>query len=122
LKLFFLQDTFDPKKTMIIIRSLVPGGVAHIDGRLEPGDRLVSVNGVNVFNASLDVAVQSLTGAPKGIVRLSVFKPERFGESSTDHDQVCTQTSRFEAWFTFVIKRVVHVQCVVRHLSVNSVL
>lgn len=85
---------------MIIIRSLVPGGVAHIDGRLEPGDRLVSVNGVSVYSASLDVAVQSLTGAPKGIVRLSVLKPERFGESSTDHDQVCTQIIGCEAWFS----------------------
>lgn len=73
---------------MIIIRSLVPGGMAQLDGRLEPGDRLVAVNGISVYNVGLDVAVQALMGAPKGLVRLAVLKPERFGESSTDYDQV----------------------------------
>jgi C-terminal processing protease CtpA/Prc len=79
----------DSQATMIIIRSLVPGGVAQMDGRLEPGDRLVSVNGINVYNSSLETAVQALTGAPRGVVRITVFKPEKFGESSTDNDQVC---------------------------------
>jgi len=69
---------------MIIIRSLVPGGAAELDGRLEPGDRLVFVNEVSVYNANLDVAVQSLMGAPRGVVRLTVLKSEKFGESSTD--------------------------------------
>jgi len=73
---------------MIIIRSLVPGGMAQRDGRLEPGDRLISVNGINLFNASLEEAVQALKGAPQGIVTLCVLKPERFGESSTDYEQV----------------------------------
>jgi len=78
----------NPGKQMIIIRSLVPGCAAQLDGRLEPGDRLISVNDVNLFNATLAEAVQALKGAPNGVVTLRVLKPERFGESSTDGGQV----------------------------------
>ena len=52
------QDPQDPKETVIVIRSLVPGGVAEEDGQLTPGDRLLSVNDVNLSHASLDEAVQ----------------------------------------------------------------
>jgi len=78
------QDSMNPGKQMIIIRSLVPDGMAQHDGRLEPGDRLISVNGINVFNATLEEAVQALKGAPRGVVTLQVLKPAHFGESSTD--------------------------------------
>ena len=44
-------------ETVIVIRSLVPGGVAQQDGRLIPGDRLMFVNEVNLAHASLDEAV-----------------------------------------------------------------
>jgi len=60
------QDPFDCSSTLIVIRSLVPGGVAQIDGRLIPGDRLLFVNDTRLENASLDAAVQALKGAPKG--------------------------------------------------------
>lgn len=65
----------NPSETVIVIRSLVPGGVAQMDGRLIPGDRLLSVNSVALDNASLDQAVQALKGAQKGIVRIAVAKP-----------------------------------------------
>jgi multiple PDZ domain protein len=45
-------------ETVIVIRSLVPGGVAAWDGRILPGDRLMFVNEVNLSHASLDEAVQ----------------------------------------------------------------
>ncbi|CRK94996.1 CLUMA_CG008482, isoform A [Clunio marinus] len=69
------QDPLDPNDTLIVIRSLVPGGVAQIDGRLIPGDRLLFVNETRLENASLDQAVQALKGAPKGIVRIGIAKP-----------------------------------------------
>ncbi|XP_055841787.1 patj homolog [Episyrphus balteatus] len=69
------QDPIDPNDTLIVIRSLVPGGVAQLDGRLIPGDRLLFVNSINLENASLDQAVQALKGAPKGTVRIGVAKP-----------------------------------------------
>ncbi|CAH0562336.1 unnamed protein product [Brassicogethes aeneus] len=69
------QDPIDPNDTVIVIRSLVPGGVAQLDGRLIPGDRLLFVNDTVLENASLDQAVQALKGAPKGVVRIGVAKP-----------------------------------------------
>lgn len=65
----------NPNETVIVIRSLVPGGVAQVDGQLIPGDRLLFVNDIALENASLDQAVQALKGAPKGTVRIGVAKP-----------------------------------------------
>ncbi|KAF8794088.1 Patj like protein [Argiope bruennichi] len=75
------QDPMNPNETVIVIRSLVPGGVAQQDGRLIPGDRLLFVNDINLENASLDAAVQALKGAPKGVVRIGVAKPLPLPES-----------------------------------------
>lgn len=69
------QDPMDPASTVIIIRSLVPGGVAEKDGRLLPGDRLMFVNDANLENSSLEEAVQALKGAPSGTVKIGVAKP-----------------------------------------------
>ncbi|XP_073871868.1 multiple PDZ domain protein isoform X15 [Macaca fascicularis] len=69
------QDPIDPASTVIIIRSLVPGGIAEKDGRLLPGDRLMFVNDVNLENSSLEEAVEALKGAPSGTVRIGVAKP-----------------------------------------------
>lgn len=72
----------NPNDTVIVIRSLVPGGVAQQDGRLLPGDRLLFVNNQNLENASLEQAVQALKGAPKGIVIVGVAKPLPLSESA----------------------------------------
>ncbi|XP_059469867.1 inaD-like protein isoform X2 [Neocloeon triangulifer] len=69
------QDPMNPSETVIVIRSLVPGGVAQQDGRLIPGDRLLFVNNTSLENASLDRAVQALKGATRGVVRIGVAKP-----------------------------------------------
>ncbi|XP_054989703.1 multiple PDZ domain protein isoform X2 [Sorex araneus] len=69
------QDPIDPASTVIVIRSLVPGGIAEKDGRLLPGDRLMFVNDVNLENSSLEEAVQALKGAPSGTVKIGVAKP-----------------------------------------------
>uniref|UniRef100_A0A8C6URP2 Multiple PDZ domain crumbs cell polarity complex component n=1 Tax=Neogobius melanostomus TaxID=47308 RepID=A0A8C6URP2_9GOBI len=69
------QDPVDPSKTVIVIRSLVPNGVAELDGRLLPGDRLIYVNTTNLENASLEDAVQALKGAKFGKVQIGVSKP-----------------------------------------------
>ncbi|XP_048852422.1 multiple PDZ domain protein-like isoform X3 [Brienomyrus brachyistius] len=68
------QDPADLAKTVIVIRSLVPDGVADLDGRLYPGDRLVSVNGADLADAGLEEAVRALKGAPAGAVRLGITK------------------------------------------------
>ncbi|XP_078251915.1 multiple PDZ domain protein isoform X6 [Rhinoraja longicauda] len=69
------QDPVDPLRTVIVIRSLVPSGVAEQDGRLLPGDRLMFVNNINLENATLEEAVQALKGASGGSVRIGVAKP-----------------------------------------------
>ncbi|XP_069818062.1 multiple PDZ domain protein isoform X3 [Dendropsophus ebraccatus] len=69
------QDPIDPASTVIVIRSLVPGGVAEQDGRLLPGDRLMYVNDINLEHACLEEAVQALKGAPAGTVSIGVAKP-----------------------------------------------
>ncbi|XP_033115091.1 multiple PDZ domain protein-like isoform X2 [Anneissia japonica] len=69
------QDPTNSSQIVIVIRSLVPGGVAETDGRLLPGDRLISVNDSNLENCNLDIAVQALKGAPIGVVRIGVAKP-----------------------------------------------
>ncbi|NXX97340.1 MPDZ protein, partial [Centropus bengalensis] len=68
-------DPVDPANIVIVIRSLVPGGVAEQDGRLLPGDRLMFVNDINLENGSLEEAVQALKGAPAGTVKIGVAKP-----------------------------------------------
>ncbi|XP_026124036.1 patj homolog isoform X2 [Carassius auratus] len=68
-------DPMDPLKTVIVIRSLVPNGIAEQDGCLLPGDRLMYVNNINLGSASLEEAVQALKGADLGTVRIGVAKP-----------------------------------------------
>ena len=90
---------------MVVVRSLVPGGVAHADGRLRPGDRLLAVNGVALHcncggtagtngtngtggvstngsgsrsGGELACALAALRSAPCGIVRLELVRPVRF--------------------------------------------
>ncbi|KAM6182197.1 multiple PDZ domain protein [Erethizon dorsatum] len=69
------QDPVDPACTVIVIRSLVPGGIAEKDGRLLPGDRLMFVNDINLEHSSLEEAVEALKGAVPGTVRIGVAKP-----------------------------------------------
>ncbi|KAF5292771.1 hypothetical protein FQA39_LY13816 [Lamprigera yunnana] len=79
------QDPLDPKATVIVIRSLVPNGVAEIDGRLKPGDRLVSVNEKIIKNANLDQAVQALKGTLPGKVKIGISKPLPLSRPSDSH-------------------------------------
>ncbi|XP_062333566.1 multiple PDZ domain protein [Osmerus eperlanus] len=69
------QDPEDSAKTVLVIRSLVPGGVADMDGSLLPGDRLMFVNDTDLESASLDHAVQVLKSTSYGTVRIGVAKP-----------------------------------------------
>ena len=83
----------NPNETVIVIRSLVPGGVAQVDGQLIPGDRLLFVNDIELENATLDQAVQALKGAPKGVVRIGVAKPLPIPDSIA---QVSEKVERLE--------------------------
>ena len=55
-----LQDPVNPGDKVNLVHSLVPGGTAHRDGRLQRGDKLISVNGVSVLNHTLEFTVEQL--------------------------------------------------------------
>ncbi|KAM9324649.1 inaD-like protein [Gastrophryne carolinensis] len=69
------EDPLDPARTVIVVQSLVAGGVAEESGQILPGDRLVFVNDSFMNDASLDDAVQILTSVPPGKVRIGLCKP-----------------------------------------------
>ena len=70
------QDPHNPGDRVILIHSLVPGGLAMRDGRLKVGDKLLSVNRVSVVNHSLQFAVQQLVAVPPGgVVKISICHP-----------------------------------------------
>ncbi|XP_059347886.1 multiple PDZ domain protein [Ammospiza nelsoni] len=89
------QDPVDPANTVIVIRSLVPGGVAEQDGRLLPGDRLMFVNDINLENGSLEEAVQALKGAPTGTVKIGVAKPLPVDSGEADLADESTLASQY---------------------------
>uniref|UniRef100_A0A673L0V1 InaD-like protein n=1 Tax=Sinocyclocheilus rhinocerous TaxID=307959 RepID=A0A673L0V1_9TELE len=69
------QDPLDVARSVIVIRSVVPGGVADNHGGLLPGDQLVFVNDTQLDTCSLDQAVEVLKSAPPGRVYLGIRKP-----------------------------------------------
>lgn len=71
-----MQDPHNPGDRVILIHSLVPGGLAMRDGRLKIGDKLLSVNRVSVVNHSLQFAVQQLVAVPPGgVVKIGICHP-----------------------------------------------
>lgn len=74
-KIFIFQDPLHSSESVIVVRSLVPGGAAQADGRIVPGDRLLFVNGEDLSHATLDRAVAVLKSAKLGFVRLGIAKP-----------------------------------------------
>ncbi|CAD5115308.1 DgyrCDS4296 [Dimorphilus gyrociliatus] len=69
------QDPYNSNRLIVVVRSLVPGGVAQSDGRIVPGDRLMYVNEISLENATLEDAVNALKGAPSGEVKIGLVKP-----------------------------------------------
>ena len=81
------QDPSNPScSPVIVIRALVPGGVAQLDGRIVPGDRLVAVNGITLENMNLDDVITILKSTPKGSVKLSLSKPLPYPKFKNDTD------------------------------------
>ncbi|XP_046396097.1 protein lap4-like isoform X3 [Ischnura elegans] len=66
----------------VYISRLTEGGAAEKDGKLQVGDRVISINGVDVEGARHDQAVAMLTGLDR-FVRL-VVERERVGEAAVN--------------------------------------
>lgn len=81
------QDPSNPSHSpVIVIRALVPGGVAQLDGRIVPGDRLVAVNDIALENMTLDDVIKILKSTPIGPVKLSLSKPLPYPKFKNDND------------------------------------
>jgi C-terminal processing protease CtpA/Prc len=81
------QDPSNPSYSpVIVIRSLVSGGVAQLDGRLVPGDRLVAVNDIILENMTLNDVILILKSTPKGPVKLSISKPLPYPKFKNESD------------------------------------
>uniref|UniRef100_A0A8R1HTG6 PDZ domain-containing protein n=1 Tax=Caenorhabditis japonica TaxID=281687 RepID=A0A8R1HTG6_CAEJA len=98
---FSIVDYKDPThrdESVIVVQSLVPGGVAQADGRVVPGDRLLFVNNHDLSNSSLERAVAVLKAARMGPVRLGIAKPIPVDQSQfTSHSPLCSRSERLLA-------------------------
>uniref|UniRef100_A0A4W3HX35 Protein tyrosine phosphatase non-receptor type 13 n=1 Tax=Callorhinchus milii TaxID=7868 RepID=A0A4W3HX35_CALMI len=72
------------------VNSITPGGPAELEGHMKPGDRLISVNGVNLEGLTHDAAVEILQNAPEDVTlmisqaKLSRGTDFHSGESSSE--------------------------------------
>jgi hypothetical protein len=92
---FSVLDYLDPSNPsyspVIVIRALVPGGVAQLDGRVLPGDRLVAVNDIILENMTLNDVIKILKSTPKGPVKLSLSKPLPYPKFKNENDDKSDQ-------------------------------
>ncbi|CAG9536376.1 unnamed protein product [Cercopithifilaria johnstoni] len=91
------RDPLHPEQSVIVVRSLVPGGLAQADGRIIPGDRLMFVNDEDLSNSTLEYAVAILKSAPDGLVRLGIAKPipiEECGNGISGHTPLISRSER----------------------------
>lgn len=65
------SQPFKADSDAVFVSRITEGGVAHKDGKLAVGDRVVSINGVDLSEATHDQAVGMLTGLER-FVRLVV--------------------------------------------------
>nr|XP_014352293.1 PREDICTED: inaD-like protein [Latimeria chalumnae] len=89
------QDPLDPARTVVVIRSLVAGGVAESNGGLLPGDRLVFISDNYLDNLTLAEAVEVIKSVPPGKVHLGICKP--LVAEGNNAESLCPPDSRSEA-------------------------
>ena len=75
------QDPMEVNKTVIVVRALIPNGMADLNSKLKPGDKLVSVNDYSLENVSLNFAVKVFKALPCGKVRIGFCKPFRYDQN-----------------------------------------
>ena len=88
------QDPSNPSYSpVIVIRALVPGGVAQLDGRIVPGDRLVAVNDITLEDMNLDDVIEILKSTPRGLVKLSLSKPLPYPKFKNENEEKSSNDS-----------------------------
>ncbi|XP_067665628.1 protein scribble homolog isoform X11 [Haliotis asinina] len=76
----------------IYISRIVEGGTAHNDGKLQVGDRIMSINNVDLSDARHDQAVSLLTGSDQTI-QLVVYREKVVPKSPDSKDAVDSTTA-----------------------------
>ncbi|KAL7979096.1 hypothetical protein Chor_015120 [Crotalus horridus] len=89
----------------VYVKRILPGGVAYIDGRLQPGDQILEVNGDSLIGVTNERAVEILrTASGTSYMRLLVTRDddarkefsdllERFGSHSSSGSAQSSPTS-----------------------------
>ncbi|XP_066104759.1 disks large homolog 3 isoform X3 [Saccopteryx bilineata] len=71
----------------IFVSFILAGGPADLSGELRRGDRILSVNGVNLRNASHEQAAAALKRAGQAVTIVAQYRPEEYGRfESKIHD------------------------------------
>ncbi|KAK5617687.1 hypothetical protein CRENBAI_001665 [Crenichthys baileyi] len=76
-----------------IISSITPGGPADLNGHLKPGDRLISVNDLNLDGFSHDETVHILQSTPDDVTLVVSQPKERLYKDSTPNVPQPTKSS-----------------------------
>ncbi|XP_066212096.1 disks large homolog 3 isoform X3 [Saccopteryx leptura] len=71
----------------IFVSFILAGGPADLSGELRRGDRILSVNGVNLRNATHEQAAAALKRAGQAVTIVAQYRPEEYGRfESKIHD------------------------------------
>ncbi|GAU90538.1 hypothetical protein RvY_02941-2 [Ramazzottius varieornatus] len=62
----------------IYISYIIPGGSCDLNGQLKRGDRIISVNGINIKHASHEDAAEALKGAGNLVTIVAQYRPEEY--------------------------------------------
>ncbi|OQV15885.1 Disks large-like protein 2 [Hypsibius exemplaris] len=62
----------------IFISYIVPGGSCDLNGNLRRGDRIISVNGINVYHASHEEAAEALKGTGNNVTIVAQYRPDEY--------------------------------------------
>ncbi|XP_046990949.1 disks large 1 tumor suppressor protein isoform X1 [Schistocerca americana] len=62
----------------IFVSFILAGGPADLSGELRRGDQILSVNGVNLRNATHEEAAQALKGAGQTVTIVAQYRPEEY--------------------------------------------
>ena len=63
----------------IVVKSLIPGGAAEVDGRIQVGDLLLSVDGRGVGGMASENVQRLIAGLPGSVVELGLIRPATEG-------------------------------------------
>ncbi|GAB6030369.1 ligand of numb-protein X 2 [Chamberlinius hualienensis] len=92
----------------IILQSIYPGGAAALDGRLQAGDQLVEVNGMDLTNCSHHQVISTLKNGGTS-VRLAVYREQLESTSmsltTTPPESLQQQSSNGEKTFRVTLDR-----------------